>query len=384
MSREPLFTRPFVLCSLANLAQGLAFNLFLHFPGFLNELGAGEVAIGVLFGLTGVTAIVARPPIGRVMDGRGRRPVILVGNALNVLALGLYLVVDRVGVTLVGIRMLHGLAEAMLFTALFTYAADAVPSDRRTQGLALFGVSGMLPIALAGVLGDLVLARAGYPELFATAFASAVLAALLSLPLRDLPRPDFGEEPARGFRAALAQPDLRPMWWMAAIFATALAAVFTFLKRYVDETGLGSVGGFFSAYSGTALVLRVFFGWLPDRLGPKRVLFPVLVSLATAFAVLAAARTPTAVVGAGLLFGIGHGFTFPILFGMVVTRARVADRGSAMGIFTALFDVGLVVGGPVFGAIITLGGFSVMYASACAMVVTGSVVFLVWDARRAR
>lgn len=384
MSREPLFTRPFVLCSLANLAQGLAFNLFLHFPGFLNELGASDVEVGALFGLTGVTAVVARPPIGRVMDQRGRRPVILLGNAINVVAVALYLTVDRVGPALVAIRMVHGLSEAMLFTALFTYAADTVPRDRRTQGLAMFGVSGMLPIALAGLIGDLVLARAGYTQLFGVALACAVAAALLALPLHDLPRPDVEREPARGFRAALAQPDLRPLWWITGIFATALAAVFTFLKRYVDETGLGTVGSFFSAYAGTALVLRVFLGWLPDRLGAKRVLFPVLFSLASAFAALAAARTPATVVGAGVLFGIGHGFTFPILFGIVVTRARVADRGSAMGIFTALFDVGLVVGGPVFGAVITLAGFPAMFGAACALVVAGTGVFLAWDARYAR
>ena len=38
----PLLTRAFVLVSLANLTQALAFNLFLHFPAFLHDLGAGE------------------------------------------------------------------------------------------------------------------------------------------------------------------------------------------------------------------------------------------------------------------------------------------------------------------------------------------------------
>ncbi len=79
MPRERLFTRRFVLCSVANLAQGMSFNLVLHFPGFLKELGAGEVQIGFIFGLTAVAAILARPPIGRSMDTRGRRGVILVG-----------------------------------------------------------------------------------------------------------------------------------------------------------------------------------------------------------------------------------------------------------------------------------------------------------------
>ena len=147
MESDRLFTRAFVFCSLANLAQSWSFNLFLHVPGFLNQLGASEVMIGVLFGVTGVTAIAARPPIGRAMDTRGRRGVILTGQLVSVAAVGSYLTVDAIGPWIFAIRVLHGLGEGMLFTSLFTYGADCVPSSRRTQGLALFGVSGMLPIA---------------------------------------------------------------------------------------------------------------------------------------------------------------------------------------------------------------------------------------------
>ena len=124
------------------------------------------------------------------------------------------------------------------------------------------------------------------------------------------------------------------------------------------------------------------FGWLPDAIGPKRVLFPALASLAAAFAMLAMASGPVDVVMAGVLFGVGHGFTFPILYGIVVTRARDADRGSAMGIFTALFDAGVVIGGPLFGAIVTSAGFPAMFASGAAVVVAGTAAFLVWDRRR--
>ena len=61
-------------------------------------------------------------------------------------------------------------------------------------------------------------------------------------------------------------------------------------------------------------------------MGPKRVLLPALAALATGFAVLAVADQARDVWIAGVLCGLGHGFTFPILFGMVVTRTRDADR----------------------------------------------------------
>jgi MFS family permease len=379
---DRLLTRPFVLCSFASLAQGVSFNLFLHLPGYLNQLGAGDVQIGFIFGVTGVSAIVVRPPIGRAMDERGRRGVILVGNVLNTLACGLFLTVTAIGPWVYALRILQGVAEAMLFTALFTYAADHVPAGRRTQGLALFGVSGMLSMSLGGLLGDLLLTRFDYAALFAASLVCALLALGLSLPLRDAPRGGHEEDPSLGFAAALRQTDLVPLWWIGAIFAVALASVFAFLKRYVMETGLSTVGEFFTAYTGAAIALRVFFGWLPDRIGPKRVLYPALACLATAFALLGSARKPGEVVLAGALVGVGHGFTFPILFGMLVTRVREADRGSAMAIFTALFDLGLVLGGPLFGAVIRFAGFGAMFHTAAVAVTVGLAVFSVWDRRR--
>ena len=62
MPRPRLLTRAFVLCAAANLLQATAFNLFLHFPGYLNQLGADDLQIGVLFGLTAVAAILAVVP----------------------------------------------------------------------------------------------------------------------------------------------------------------------------------------------------------------------------------------------------------------------------------------------------------------------------------
>jgi MFS family permease len=378
----PLLTRAFALVSLANLLQALAFNLFLHFPGFLHGLGADDLQIGLIFGLTAAVAVLARPPVGRAMDLRGRRVVILAGGALHTLVCALYLTVSDLGPWIYLLRIAHGLAEALLFTALFTYAADLVPARRRTEGIALFGVSGMLPIALGGLLGDWILARADFAAVFALAAALALVSFLLSLGLPERARAPALIEASRGFRAALAQRDLVPLWWIGTLFALALASAFAFLKRFVDETGIGSVGGFFGAYAGMAVVMRLFFGRLPDRVGPKRVLFPALVSLATGYLVLAFAEAPRDVVIAGALCGAGHGYTFPILFGMVVTRASEADRGSATAIFTALFDLGVVLGGPLFGGLALSLGFSWAYAAAAAVVALGACVFAVWDRRR--
>lgn len=378
---ERLFTRPFLLVSAANFTNGMSYALFLHFSGYLADLGASDVEIGLIYGATAIASILIRPILGPAMDRFGRVPVIMAGNVLNVIFVLLYLTVVSLGPWVYAVRIGHGIAEAMLFSALFTYGADVIPAGRRTEGIALFGVSGLLPIGVAGIVGDFVLSIAGFRELFLTAAGFALVTMLLSLPLPER-RPELKPgESSRGFWKVVATPELLPIWWMIGSFSTVLTGYFVFIRRYVDDTGLGSVGLFFSMYVAVAIGERVLFGWLPDRIGKKRVLYPSLAVLIGGFLMLASATSWVGVAIAGALCGAGHGFIFPILTAFLIDRAPDSDRGSAMSFFTALFDVGTLVGGPILGAIIDTAGWGPMYIVAGASLGIATVIFARWDRR---
>ncbi len=369
----------FLLLSLVHFLHALAFNLYLHLGGFLQGLGARELEIGFVVGITGATAVLARPALGRAMDLRGRRLVIVFGGALHVLVCLAYLSVSVLGPWVYTVRVLHGLAEAALFASLFAYATDILPASRRIQGIALFGVSGLLPMSVGGLLGDALLEAGGYRPLFAVAAGLAATALALSTPLREVPRPPG--EPPRGLLAALLQRDLLPLWVTGLCFATAIASYFSFMKTFVLLRGVGTLGLFYSAYSIAAVGLRLVGSSWPERLGPRRTLLPALASLCAGLLVLAMARDARAIGCAGVLCGLGHGFTFPILLGLVVTRARPTERGAALAIFTALFDGGTLVGGPLLGAVVTRQGYGAMFVTAAGIVVAGALVFSAWDRR---
>ncbi len=380
MSTRSLLRGPFVLAWCAALMEGLSWALFLHFPGYLQDLGATEVQIGLVVGVASITSVVIRPWVGAVSDTRGRRPLILVGNAINVLGLLLYLTVQSIGPWLYIVRIIHGIGIGILFPVLFTYAADIVPVERRTQGLALFGVSGLLPIALGGVIGDIVLGIWSFRALFMTALLCALAALLLSLPLAETVERSAGRGISISpFFRALRDGKLAPLWFIIGIFSMVLTSYFVFLKTYVNDTGTGSVGLFFGAYAVTAILLRVFLGWLPDRVGARRVLYPSLVLLAFGFLVLAAADSDSHIGVAGILSGIGHGFGFPILMTMVVDRATEDERGSAVALFTSEIDLGLLLGGPTLGAVIAGWGYGAMFLLCAALTVAAIPVFNAWD-----
>ncbi len=393
-SSEPagksLWSLPFVLAAAGNFLHGIGFYCFVHLSGWLDGRGADELLIGVLFATMAVAAILSRPLVGRVMDTRGRRVVVLIGGGVHMLATAAFVLLDAktrggglsIWLLVAGVRVIQGVAEAMLFSVLFTIAADLVPEKRRAQGIALFGISGMLPLAIGGAIGDVAIVDGDYSRLLWIALASATSGMLITLPLPETLR--RSSIVARGFWTSVGAKELRSVFFVGLAFSTGLAAYFTFLKTYLIEVpSLGTMAAFFTTYALAATILRALFGWVPERFGLRRVLIPALLSGATGLIVMALASTPTHLVIAGLLCGIGHGYAFPILSTMVVIRARPEERGSAISMFTALFDFGLLIGGPMFGAVVGAVGYPGTFAFAAGLVVVATIVFRIWEQRLA-
>lgn len=375
---------PFFLAFFGHFVFALGFWSFVHLPGFLEELGGKEAEIGAIMGTIAISAILIRPWIGRAMDDRGRRPVVLFGAVINVVAVAAYLTIDSLGPLLYGIRIVHGLGEAALFSVMFTIAADVVPASRRTEGIAIFGVSGLLPLSMGGLLGDWILANWDYQVLFVVASGISFVALLVCLAIPET-RPNTenrkGDKP--GILGVFLDRGLRPLWVLTLGFTFGITSYFTFLKTYVEEGSIGSVGAFFLAYSVASVALRIFFSWIPERLGLKRTLVPSIMSLVAGIVILGNASSGTQIVIAGVLCGLGHGYIFPIISALVVTRTDAAIRGVAMTLFTALFDVGALVGAPLLGWVIESSGYSSMFSLAAILVIILSGAYFVIDGHRA-
>lgn len=365
----------------ASLASEVTHSLLIHVPGFMLGVGFDEVRIGLITGSAGVAAVLARPVIGRTMDRRSRRMVIRLGTALLALCAVGYSLVDGPGPLLVVVRVAQGVADAMTYTAFFTYVADRVPPARRTQGLAVFGISGLTPIGLGTSLGDVILDAADYRTLFLVAAGFSALAFGLALTLEKTGVHE-GATP-RGFFHAIRSRPLRAIWWATGLLSLGFTGVFVFLTTYVRTEGLDSVAPFFLSYAGMAVFLRLAFGWVPDRMGPKRLVAPGLLGYATGFGVLALFPNTIGLLMAGLLCGAGHGIAFPVILSLATTRADRVDRGAVTSVFTAILDLGLIAFGPMLGLIITGPGYARMWGVVAIGIAMGAIAFARVDRRSA-
>lgn len=355
----------------------------MHLPGYLAGLGGREAEIGIIVGTLSVSAILVRPWLGRTMDRRGRRPVLWLGAVVNLFAVSLYLTAGSLGPWIYIIRIIHGVAEAALFSVSFTIAADLVPASRRTEGIAIFGVSGLLPLSLGGLLGDWILMHWDYTALFAVSAGIALVGLFLCIPIPETRPSRNGDAPSSmGLVEIALDRTLLPLWIMTLGFSFALTSYFTFLKTYVGEIGAGSVGLFFLGYSVVAVGMRIFFSWIPERFGAKRVLTPALLSLVAGIVTLAVADSSTLVLSAGALCGLGHAYIFPIISALVVSRADIHHRGAALTLFTALFDVAALIGAPLLGFVIEVDGYTTMFVAAAGVALVLTALFFLLDRGR--
>lgn len=382
LNRMPrLLTAPFALLIVAHFLASLGFASMLLLPLYLDWLGAGRAEIGAIMAAAAVGGLISRPLVGIALDALGRRATLIVGHLFAVLGLSLvWFIVDMDTTTWV-MRILFGVGEGAMFAGYFTFAADLIPEERRTEGIAVFGISGLLPLMvspLATVIG------VNPPDLRWFIPAVGVLVGLSALCLLPIPEPPSTERPRLSWTDALAALRDRPLWpvWLATIIFSGMVGLFmAFTTVVAQRRGVSFPTGMWLTYAGGAATVRLIGARLPDRVGPTNMVAPSLACYILALFVTTGASTSAGFLLAGLLAGLGHGYCFPVLTSQVIGRTPDAYRGSAMSLFTALWGLSALVLNPLGGALADAWGDGAMFTTAAGMAILTMVLWTAMEHR---
>src|SRR5262249_50698068 len=289
--------------------------MFLLFPLFIDSLGGDEIRIGLVLG-TGIAASVAlRPTVGALLDRLGRRQVLLWSGAVNATTLPLFLLVGSVGRALFLLSAVHFIVGGALFAAYFTYAADLVPPERRIEGIAIFGVAGMATNGLGPTLGEMLIARGGYPAFFlvAAGFASVSFGLTALIPRTPTRTRERYVDPLgasasvwRDMLRTALHAGVRRILIATVLFGAGMGAAFSCNPHFAQELGVALASPSFAPYASTPLVLRFFGRRLPDRLGPGRITVPAFGVFALGLAAICLLPLRGVLVLAGIACGAGH------------------------------------------------------------------------------
>ncbi|CAN5806446.1 hypothetical protein BH23ACT5_BH23ACT5_11910 [soil metagenome] len=142
-----------------------------------------------------------------------------------------------------------------------------------------------------------------------------------------------------------------------------------------------TLGTFFAVYGSTAIATRLGGGNHYDQLPHRLVTVVAISTQAAGLGMLAIADSALVLLIGAALLGAAHGVVFPILSSQVVTRARTSERGSAIAMFTSIFDIALLTLAPIVGLIIDRSGYGPAFGGVAGTLAIGTIVYVLLDRR---
>lgn len=378
-SEPDLFTRDFALILATQLAFGFAFSSFFLLPKFVvTELHGSPSQVGYVGATAVLAAVLSSPLCGKLLRRGARRPIMALGCLLSGIGAIGFLGVTEVGGYLYALRAVQGVGYTLYFVGAATLVADLAPASRLGQALGWFGSAGLLMNAIATLVAERVAHDFGWRSVFVAAAVSGVVGSLLALILTEAHRSPLTGSTSSGAGAGPAASRV-PVLWAAAAGGAAFGVMFTFTQPLALSLGDTNISPLFAGYTAAALVVRLAFGTLADRLGRARV-----GAAALAFYALVVASTAAlgpgwlSVVGVG--FGLAHGAFYPSLNALALEGAAREQRGNIGAYFNAAFNGGVLIVTYCFGQVAQVYGYRIVFLLVAGLTCSGC--FMLWGQMR--
>lgn len=363
--KEPLWTRNFVTIAIVNFIIIMIFYLLIVTiaPYAVKELHASTAQAGLISGIYIVGALIGRLLTGRVIQSVGSKKILLIGLALFVCTLLLYLIPAGIGALLV-IRLVNGIAVGIASTATGTIIAQILPATRKGEGIGYYSMSTTLATAIGPFLGLMLAQHISYFMIFMICCGLALFAFVAAFTTKiAMPTRAASVSVKKGFDIG-DFIDLRalPIGILIMLFAFGYAGILSFINFFAEERDVVAASSlFFFVYAVAVLVTRPFTGRLMDLKGANVIMYPGIVLFALGLLLLSTAHSSFTLLLAGAIIGIGYGnvaSTFQALAIKVTTPEK-------MGLATSTYFIGLDIGlgfGPYFlGYLEPIIGYGKMY-----------------------
>lgn len=346
--RERLLTRSFVLLCFAEFAYLIADGMAIYLVPLqaTGPLNAGSAGAGLAFGAFALCALILRPWAGRLCDTRGRRPLLVGGSLVAVVALTLTAQAETLP-ALVAFRVLAGVGEAAVFVGIFAAIADLAPADRMGQALSYNSLALYLGLALGPLLAEVVVRSSGFAAAW---YAGALLAAIAAGVFALVPETRVGPPPV-GARTPLLHRPAIPVSLGFLASVVAMGGFLAFAALQAHDVGLTVTSLPLIVYGSVVIVGRIAFASLQDRLPSLTLGAASLGAMAIGLALIAVWTTSAGLLAGTALLALGVVFSTPAFFKSIFATARPEERGAASAMASACLDLGLGLGPILLGAV---------------------------------
>lgn len=325
-------------------------------PHVRHDLGGSDQTVGFVIGTFSFVALAARFFSGPLADRRGRKIAFLTGLLSCALAGVAYLLPLGIVAPYLG-RTLQGVGEACLYTGAAAWVVEVAGIHRSAQALGFLSSGIWGGVSAGPVVGH-------WLGSFERAALMQVIAALIAFAILTRVPEDYRPAEQTG----------RRRWVPASLFAPGIATGFVnvhypvitgFLILHLARHG-GSGPAAFSAYALAILLSRFFLGGLPDRIQPAITYYGGLAAMAVGLALIALGPSPAMAVTAAAILGLGFSFPWSSIASTVLRQTPSGERGSAISVLGAFYDLFVGVSSFTAGAVANHFGYPAAFVMATA------------------
>ena len=359
--------------------------LYIYVPilsVYAQSLGASLSLVGLIIASYGAVQLLLRIPLGVASDRLGRRKPFVLAGFLTVGLSCLGLALATTPQLLFLSRALAGLAACTWVTSSVLFASYFPPQEAvRATSLLNFFSSGGRVLATTG--GGILAQRFGWASTFWAGVALALVGLVVMMQAR---------EDANATAQRLAWHDVLrigkvPLLMVSSALATlsqysSFATTYGFIPIYAVELGASraDLGWLTAAVQIPYTLMAIAASYLVERVGERMVV--VGAALLMAVSTLATPFIP----GLGLLaltrvgYGVGQGLIYPTLMGLSIKAVPESQRASAMGVFQAVYALGMFGGPAISGLIADHLGLGIMFLATGGLSL-GMALLALWGLR---
>ncbi len=339
--------------------------------------GATPILIGLAIGAYGLTQALLQIPFGMLSDRIGRKRVITIGLLLFAAGSVVAALADSIYMVIAG-RLLQG--SGAIAAAIMALTADLTRDEHRTKAMASIGISIGLSFSIALAAGAALESWIGLSGIFwSTALLSLVGIAVLHLwvptPTRCINHRDIEPVPKQ-FLNVFRNADIMRMVVSIMILHCLLTISFFALPiALFEQAGLATDQ---HALAYLPILILAFISMVPfiivaeKRRKMKPIFIGAIITLAIAqlgWSFLTSSIT-------GMLFCLWLFFTaFNILEAslpsLMSKLSPLANKGTAMGVYSSAQFIGAFIGGVAGGLIFTKFGLSGVFLA-------GAILTAIW------
>lgn len=378
IENKPILNREFILITTLGFFYFFNFHSFLLLPLYLSNLGASEKDIGFIMGVSGVSTLILTPSVGYLADRFGKKIFISFGLLLLSVSTFPFAMLDNIGFVMFFLRIVHGASFSLFFIAAGALTADVSPEGKKTQAIGIYGVFTIINYAIAPFVGSVLIKIFDFKTYMLFLGIFGFLGFLLSFFVnRETNKSSKTlSSTAKSYWSYFESKRSLISIFTLFILGAAFISVLNFISIFSLSINIDSFYLYFVSYTTAVLLIRLFFGWVPDKYGKWKISSPSILVFSIGIFILAFTKSLPLLIIAAFLFGLGHGFSYPSIYTIIIESAGSASRSKSFAVGSLSFTAGGMTGSFIYGLIADFFGLKTMFI---VIAITVFIMFLIFN-----